>query len=99
MLKMFERSFDEFSIADEEWKMIEGTMMAALQKAGGGPGAEGGQEQGSQQPVTDEGMMQQIRQRIAALPPAAQAKLEEMVQAGMPPQEALKQIEAEITPQ
>jgi hypothetical protein len=104
MLKMFERSFDEFVVNDEEWQMIMQTMMQSLQKAGGGPGSEGqGQDQqdpntaASGTPVTDEGLQQQIRQRIAALPPAAQQKLEQLVQAGTPPSDALKQIEAELS--
>lgn len=100
MLKMFERSFDEFSIADEEWQLIEQTMMQALQKAGSGPNGEQEQQQQRQQaPVTDDRMMQQVQQRIAALPPAAQSKLEELVQAGMPPHEALEQVEADVQPQ
>lgn len=103
MLKMFERSFDEFVITDEEWQMITQTMMASLTKAGGGPGGQGqgqeGQQEGQGQAVTNEEMMQRVKERIAQLPPAAQKKLEEMVQAGMPPSEALKKIEAELKPQ
>lgn len=102
MMKMMERSFDEVVISDEEWKMITETMMQSLQKAGGGPG-EGGQgappEQGPQAPLTDEEMKAQVMERIQKLPPEAQAKLEEMVNAGMPPSEALDQIEAELQPQ
>jgi hypothetical protein len=101
MMKMLERAFEEVIISDEEWQMIIQTMMASLQKAGGGPG-EGdpnAEEQELGAPVTDEAMMQQVQQRIAQLPPAAQAKLEELVQAGMPPSEALDKIEAELQPQ
>lgn len=99
MLRMFEQAFDEFTIRDEDWNMVESTMMAMLQKGGPGQGQEGQQppEQGA--PVTDEAMMQQIKQRIAALPPQAQAKIEELVQAGMPPSEALQKVEADIQPQ
>lgn len=104
MLKMLERAYDEVIVSDDEWKLIMDTMMQALQKAGGGPGEgeEGGQQQQPPEPgapVTDEGMMQQVAQRIAQLPPQAQAKLEELVQSGMPPSEALDQIEAELQPQ
>jgi hypothetical protein len=100
MMKMLERSFDEVVIADEEWKMIVDTMMQALTKAGSGPGGEQAQQpEGPQQPLTDEELMAQVQERIRLLPPAAQAKLEELVQSGMPPAEALDQIEAELQPQ
>lgn len=103
MLKTIERSFDEFVIEDEEWKLIIQTMMQSLQKAGGGPGQEGAQEGDSggtgEPPVTNGALVGQIKQRIAALPPAAQQKLQEMVQAGMPPSDALKRVEADIQPQ
>lgn len=103
LLKMFERSFDEFVIEDSEWQMIIQTMQQSLMKAGGGPGGQGQEQsdQGEQEPasgtpVTNEGMMQQVKQRIAALPPAAQKKLEELVQSGISPADALKQIEGEL---
>jgi hypothetical protein len=99
MLKMFERAFDEFTVADEDWDRVMDTMMQGLQKAGGGPGgAQGGPGQPPQPgpPLTDEAMLQQLKMKIAKLPPQAQAKLQEMVQAGVPPSEALQQIEAQL---
>ena len=99
MLKMFERAFDEFTVADEDWDRVMDTMMQGLQKAGGGPGgAQGGPGQPPQPgpPLTDEAMLQQLKMKIAKLPPQAQAKLQEMVQAGVPPSEALEQIEAQL---
>lgn len=102
LLKMFERSFDEFVITDEEWEMITQTMMQALQKAGSGPGGEQGQEQqpqGDGKTRNDQALVDQVKQRIASLPPMARDKLEQMVQQGMPPEQALKQIEASIKPQ
>jgi hypothetical protein len=100
MMKMIENAFDEVVIDDADWQMIMQTMMASLQKAGGGPG-EGGnpEEQGPTPPASDEELMAQVKERIAQLPTAAQAKLQEMVQSGMPPAEALEQIEAELQPQ
>jgi hypothetical protein len=103
MLKMFERAFDEFVIEDQEWEMIIQTMMQSLMKAGGGPQDQGQEQtdQGEQEPasgtpVTDQGLMQQVKARIAALPPAAQQKLQELVQSGASPADALKQIENEL---
>jgi hypothetical protein len=102
MIKMVERAFDEVVISDEEWEFIIMTIMQTLQKAGAGPGGQpqGGDPaaQGPQQPLTDEELLAQTQERIAKLPPAAQAKLEELVQSGMPPAEALEQIEAELQP-
>ena len=104
-MKLLERAFDEFTVKDEEWKLIEDTMMQSLQKAGGGPGqGQGGEGEqappdASGTPVTDEGLAAQVKQRIASLPPAAQKKLEELVNAGTPPSAALKQIEAELAQQ
>jgi hypothetical protein len=99
---MFERAFEEVIISDEEWSMVHQTMAMTLQKAGGGPG-EGGQQppqgNGDTQALTDEEMMAQTAERIGKLPPAAKAKLEEMVNGGMPPADALKKIEAELQPQ
>lgn len=105
LMKMFERAFDEFTIDDEDWSFIMQTMMASLQQAGAGPNGQqqqetsdqGEQEPASGTPVTDEGLKAQVKQRIAALPPMAQKKLQEMVQSGMSPADALKQIETELT--
>lgn len=104
MMKMIERSFDEVVITDEEWNLINQTMMQSLMKAGAGPNGEE-QPEGEEPPIgeptppgTDGALADQIKQRLAALPPAAQQKLEELVQQGMPPSEALEQIEADIQP-
>lgn len=97
MLKMFERAFDEFVVEDEEWAFIMETIQQSLQKAGGGPGEGGqGQAQGDEQVRTAEELKARVQERIAKLPPEAQQKLEEMVQSGMPPGQALDQIEAEL---
>jgi hypothetical protein len=89
MMKMFERAFDEVVITDDDWKLI----MQSLQQS-----ISGGQDQQQQPPQTDEQLKAQIQQRIAALPPAAQKKLQQLVQSGMPAAEALKTIEGELQP-
>jgi hypothetical protein len=101
MLKMFQEAFDEFEISDQEWQMIMGTMMQALQKAGGGPGeqGQGGAPEGASndpQARTTEEVKARVQERINKLPAEAKAKLEEMVQQGMPPADALGKIEAEL---
>jgi hypothetical protein len=101
MLKMFEAAFDEFEIEDNEWDMILQTMMQSLQKAGGGPNdpnAQGGSGGAPDDPQarTPEELQARTAERINKLPPPAKAKLEEMVQSGMPPADALSKIEAEL---
>jgi len=98
-LKMMERAFDEVVITDEEWTLIHQTLMMNLQKAGAGPGTGSEQEQQQTPAGSDEELAAQVRARIAALPPAGQAKLQELVQGGMPPSQALEQVEADIQPQ
>lgn len=93
MLKMFERSFPEFVITDEEWKLIEQTMMMSLQTAGAGP--QGQAQQGAGAGSEEE----QIRQVIEQLPPEAKAQLEAMVQQGVPASQALQQIQAQMQQQ
>lgn len=102
MMKMMERAFnDSVVISDEDWNMIIETMMMSLTKAGSGPGA--GSEQGGAPPtqeggpLTDEEMKAQLAEQIRKMPPAAQEKLQELVQQGMPPAEALKQVQAELS--
>ncbi len=104
MMKMMERAFEEIVISDDEWAMVQDTLMQSLQKAGAGPGAQGGADPnatgtGPNAPLTDEELQAQTAERIRKLPPEAQAKLEEMVSSGMPPAEALESIEAELQPQ
>lgn len=97
MLKMIERSFNEVVINDEEWAMVMETMQMALTKAGSGPGGEAEQtDQGTQTAQSDEQLKEQLRQQIASLPPQAQQELEALVQQGVPPAEALQQIQAQL---
>ena len=95
MLKMIERSFNEVVITDEEWQMVMQTMEMALTKAGSGPSGEA-EQQGAETAQTDEQLKEQLRQQIASLPPQAQQELEALVQQGVPPAEALQQIQAQL---
>lgn len=98
MLRMFERAFTEFVIDDKDWKLIEQTMMQSLMKAGSGPSGQPqpgqGQPQQQQGGAPDPAQEAEVRKRIEALSPEAKQQLEKMVQAGMPPSEALQKIEA-----
>jgi len=83
--------------------MINETMMMTMQKAGGGPGQPGGeqppepppQDMGPQ-PSSDEEMKQMLAEKIKSWPAAAQQKLQELVEQGLPPAEAMKQVEQQL---
>jgi hypothetical protein len=100
MVQILERAFDEIVLTAEDWAMLRQTMMAQQQKAGAGPGggdpAQAGQEsQQPQQQVEAEPTPQQkeqIAQIIRALPPESKAKMDALIQQGVSPTEALKQV-------
>jgi hypothetical protein len=91
-LKVFSRAFaDDIVITDDDWNMIFRSMEQQQQKAGAGPGGE--------QPPTDPNaeapkpeQEQQIRDMIAALPPEAKQQMEQLIQQGTSPTEALQQV-------
>lgn len=90
-LKMIERAFaDEVTITEAEWNMLDQSMSDTANAAGAGPGGGGGGggegEQGGQ--VDPE----ELKKVISELPPEAKQKLEELVQHGMKPTEALKTV-------
>ena len=104
MMKMIERAFnDSVVMSEEDWAMINETMMMTMQKAGGGPGQPGGeqppepppQDMGPQ-PSSDEEMKQMLAEKIKSWPAAAQQKLQELVEQGLPPAEAMKQVEQQL---
>lgn len=100
MMKMFEKAFQgQVVISQEDWDAILKTMDQALNKAGSGqgdPAGGGGAAQEGRPPETDEGLKQQVAQQIAALPAQAKQMLEEMVQQGVPPAEALKEVQKQV---
>ena len=92
MLKMLEQSFKgHFVISDDDWNMIKETMMQALNKAGSG--------QEETQPQQGEGTKEEVDARIANLPPEGQQALQELVNSGIPPSEALQAIEEQLQAQ
>jgi hypothetical protein len=92
-LKVFERAFaDDIVITQEDWGVIHQSMEAATQKAGAGPGgAEAAPAEAGQEEITPE-QEEQVRNMIAALPPEAKAQMQQLVQQGVPPSEALAQV-------
>lgn len=98
MLKMFERAFEgQVVISDSEWAQINETMMMALTKAGNGPGGEEAPPDPNAEPAqTDEQLKEQVRAQIEALPPQGQEMLQELVSQGVPPAEALKQVQQQV---
>lgn len=96
LMKMMHRAFPEVEITDEDWRMLKETMMMNLQKAGSGPGAAGQPPQeGQQGEPSDEALKARLKEEISNLPPEAQAQLQELVQQGVPPAEALQQVQGQ----
>ena len=96
ILKIIERTFPETAITDEERKMIIESMMMNMQKAGGGPneGEQGSTQEGqaSEGGGDDAQLRQQLAQEISNLPPEAQQALQQLIEQGVPPEQALQQI-------
>lgn len=96
MLRVLSRAFDEIVITDKDWAMLFKSMEDAQNKAGAGPGgAQGGQGQEQQQPQEAEPtpeQKEQLAQVIRSLPPESKAKMDALIQQGVSPTEALKQV-------
>jgi len=96
MLKVMEKAFDDFDIAEEDWAFIRQSIEAQMANQGGtgANGADGTQSQTGANPSPDQAA--QIEQLVASLPPEAKVALEEMIAQGVPPEQALEQIMAQI---
>lgn len=96
-LKVFARAFaDDIVITDEDWQMIFKSMEQQQQKAGAGPGGE--QPQPGEEGVSPE-QEQQLKDQISALPPEAQKAVVIAIQKGVPPSEALQQVQQTVQQQ
>lgn len=89
LLKVFEQAFDEVVIKQEDWQFIMESVQMNMQKAGAGPGAGGNMPEGG---APEGDMKQQLIAALQKLPPEAKQAVEQLVQQGMPPEEALKQV-------
>lgn len=85
MLKMFSRAFEDVVITDEDWNLIIQSIVSSIQ----GPQGSG-EERGS----TAAGGEEEIRRRVANLPPEAQQAVRQLIEQGTPPTEALQTVEA-----
>ena len=89
VLKVFERAFsDDITITDEDWKMLQTSMEQQQRKAGAGPGGAPGGEQ----PAPSGDQAAELKKLIESLPPEAKQKMEQLIQSGVSPTEALKQV-------
>lgn len=81
LLKVFEQAFDEVTITDQDWKMlqqsVEQAMQAQQQQPGQGEGGDGGNP---------------LEQMIQSLPPEAQQALKAAIDKGVPPMTALNLV-------
>lgn len=92
-LKVFERAFaDDITITQEDWAMIHQSMQDQQQKAGAGPG---GAAEGDPNAPPDE---DKIRAIIEQLPPEAKQKMQQLIQSGVSPTDALKQVAQQPQP-
>lgn len=99
MLKVMEKAFDDFDISEEDWAFIRESIEAQMANQGG-TGANGErqqQSQGAAGPSQDEAA--QIEQLVQSLPPEAKAALEGMIAQGVPPEQALQDIMAQMQSQ
>jgi hypothetical protein len=98
ILRIMERAFsDEIVITQEDWKMIFESMNMALNAAGAGPGGTGGPQQQQQQSATGNQQADEMRAQIADLiknlPDELKAKLQQMIDEGVDPKQALQEIQ------
>lgn len=85
-LKLLERAFtDDMTVTAEDWQMLHQSMQQNMNKAGAGQDGQGDPNGLPQNP-------EELKAVIHNLPPEAQQKLQEMIQSGVQPAEALKQI-------
>lgn len=92
-LRVFEQAFDEVVIKSEDWAMIHQSIAQQMQPEQP-PGGEEQVDPEAEQAAGDEGAIKnQVSQQIQSLPPQAKQALVEMVQKGVPPQEALAKVQ------
>ncbi len=97
-VKVIERAFvDEITMTTADWKMLNESMNAQANAAGGGPGDAGGGigapgTPGAPDMSDPEVMRAHVANMIKNLSPQNQMELKQMVDKGMPPAEALKRI-------
>jgi hypothetical protein len=92
MLKTFEKAFDDFSISEDDWRFIRESIEAQMQNQGGTGGAA---QENSGQASPEEAA--QIEQVIASLPPEGKAALQQMIEGGVPPSQALQQVQEQYS--
>lgn len=93
MLKVLERAFkDDMTITAEDWSMLHQSMQQNMQKAGGGPNDPSAQQGPPQEAGGLPNDPEALKALIHNLPPELQAKLQQLIQQGVQPQEALKQV-------
>jgi hypothetical protein len=94
MLKTLEKAFDDFTISQEDWAMIRQSIEAMMQNQGGtGANSNPQQQQGGGVPPEQAA---QIEQMIASLPNEAKAVLQQLIDSGVPAEEAVNQVMAQL---
>lgn len=78
-LRMFQQAFDEIVMRDEDWQALRESIALQQQQGGAGPQGAG----------AGAGNIEEI---IAQLPPQAQAVVQQAMQQGVPPEEAIRAV-------
>jgi hypothetical protein len=76
ILNLFERAFDEINMTDEDWAMLRQSIQMSQQQAGAGP----------------QGQQQQQPGQSGELPPEAQQIVQQLVQRGIPEDQAVQVV-------
>jgi hypothetical protein len=103
VIRAFARSFDEIVITDEDWQMIFKSMEQQQNKAGAGPNggegaAPGAGAEGGVPPGAGDDQKAQLAQIIEQLPPEAKQQLQQLIEQGVPPSQALEQVAQQQQP-
>ena len=93
-LRVFEQAFDEVVIKSEDWALIYQSIAQQMQpeQPAEQPPAEDPGPPGGDVAPDEAKVAHDVRQRINALPPEGKQALEKLVQAGVPPGQALQRV-------
>jgi hypothetical protein len=102
LMRIFQQAFDEVVMRDEDWAALRESIFAQQQRgiSTGGPGPNQPQGQAQSQPGQQPNgqgsqLQEQVAQMIAQLGPEQKQQLESLVQQGVPPSQALAQVQGQ----
>jgi hypothetical protein len=98
IMRTLSKAFDNFVMTDEDWDMLLSSMQQGQQQPQpqGQPQQGGAPDQGGGQAQVDPA---ELRQLLAKLDPAEQAKIKQLISQGIPAMQAIKQVTEEAMQQ